>query len=60
MLSILPEVDVAMVEDVSLDIDIVEALRGQDHPHIIASIKQGDHLGEEVDIGHLISIKDAD
>lgn len=60
MLSILPEVNVAMVEDVSLNIDVMEALRGQDHAHIIASIKQGDHLGEEVDVCHLISIKDAD
>ena len=59
MLSVLPEVDVAMVEDVSADVDIVEALRGQNHPHIISSIKQGDHLDKEVDIGHLISIKDA-
>ena len=60
MLSILPEVDVAMVENVGLHIDIVEALRGQHHPHITPGIKQGDHLGEEVDIGNLVSIEDAD
>lgn len=60
MLRILPEVDVAMVEDISLDIDIVKALWGQNHPHIIPSIKQGDHLGEEVHIGYLISIENAD
>ena len=60
MLSILPEVDVAMVEDVSPNIDIVKALWGQHHAHIIPSIKQGDHLGVEVDVGNLVSIKDAD
>ena len=60
MLSVLPEVDVAMVEDVGANIDIVEALWGQNHPHIISSIEQGDHLDKEVDIGHLISVKDAD
>ena len=59
MLSVLPEVNVAMVEDVRTDIHIVEALWGQDHPHIIPSIKQGDHLGEEIDVGDLVSIKDA-
>ena len=34
-LRILPEVDVAVVKDVSLDVDIVEALWGQDHAHIV-------------------------
>lgn len=60
MLRILPEVDVAMVEDICLHIDIVKTLWGQDHAHIVPSIKQGNHLGEEVHIGHLVSIKDAD
>lgn len=60
VLGILPEVDVAMVEDVSTHVDIVETLGRQNHADIVSSIKQGDHLDEEVEIGNLISIKDAD
>ena len=60
MLSVLPEVDVAMVEDVGTHIHIVEALRGQNHPHIVAGVEQGDHLDEEVEVGDLVSVKDAD
>ncbi|KAA6417671.1 MAG: hypothetical protein FRX49_12359 [Trebouxia sp. A1-2] len=53
MLSVLPKVNVAMIEDVSTDIDIVEALGGQNHANIIPSIEERDHLGEEIDIGNL-------
>ena len=53
MLSVLPEVDVAMVEDVSTDVDVVEALWGQNHAHIIPSVEEGDHLGEEINVCNL-------
>ena len=60
MLRVLPEVDVAMVEDVGTHVDIVEALGRKHHAYIIASIKQRNHLDEEVDVGDLIGVKDAD
>ena len=60
MLRVLPEVDVAMVEDVGTHVDIVEALGREHHAYIIARIKQRNHLDEEVDVGDLIGVKDAD
>ena len=57
MLGILPEIDVAMVEDVSSNIDVVEALGRENHADVISSIEEGDHLGIEVHIGDLISCK---
>lgn len=53
MLGILPEIDVAMVEDVGTNIDVVEALGRQHHANVISSIKQGNHLCKKVNIGNL-------
>ena len=53
MLSVLPKVDVAMVENVSTNIDIVEALWGQNHADVIPSVEEGDHFGEEINICNL-------
>jgi len=53
VLSVLPEVDVAMVKDVSTDIDIVEALWGQNHADIISSIKEGNHFCEKINVRNL-------
>ena len=36
MLCVLPEVDVAVVEDVGAHLDVVEALGRQHHAHVIA------------------------
>ena len=55
MLSILPEINVAMVEDVGPDIQVVEALGRKDHAHIITRIKEGDGLQVEIDVGDLRS-----
>ena len=57
MLSVLPEVDVGVVEDVRPLVEVVEGLRGQYHPYIIPSIKQRQSLEVEVLVGHLIGIK---
>lgn len=39
-LHVLPEVDVGVVEDVSVQVEIVEALRGEHHAHIVTAIKE--------------------
>lgn len=59
VLGILPEVDVGMVEHVRVQPQIMEALGGQDHAHIVAAIKQGDHLQKEVCVGHLQQVAGA-
>ena len=46
-LHVLPEVHVGVVEDVGMEVEVVEALRGQHHAHIItctATIVTGSHL----------------
>ena len=52
-LSILPELDVGVIEHVSAHIHVVEALRGQNHAHIIPRVEQRQHLQEEVSIADL-------
>ena len=47
-LHVLPEVDVGVVEDIGVQVEIVEALWRQYHPHIIAPIKERHRLQEEV------------
>lgn len=52
-LHVLPEVDVGVVEEVSIGVEIVESLWGQHHANILATVKQPDGLDEEVPAGHL-------
>ena len=52
-LHVLPEVHVGMVEDVAVQVEVVEALRGQHHAHIIAPVEQRQRLQEEFLAGHL-------
>ena len=44
----LPEVDVGVVEDVGVRVQVVEALRRQDHPDVVAAVEERDHLEEEL------------
>ena len=53
VLRILPELDVAVVEDVRAGVQVVEGLRRQHHAHIVARVKQRQRLQEEVRVGHL-------
>lgn len=38
-LHVLPEVHVAVIEDVGVEIEIVKALRAENHPDVVAAIK---------------------
>ena len=38
-LHVLPEVEIGVVEDVSVPVEVVKALRREDHGHIITTIK---------------------
>ncbi len=53
VLGVLPELDVAVVEDVRTGVQVVEGLGRQHHAHIVARVKQRQHLQEEVRVGHL-------
>ena len=53
MLRILPEVDVGMIEHISMQPEVVEALWGQNHAHIVSPIKQREGFEEKVWVGHL-------
>ena len=55
MLRILPELDVAVVEDIGMWVQVVEALWREDHAHIITGVKQWQGLQEEVRVGCLQS-----
>ena len=44
VLSILPELDVGVVEDVRIDVDVVVALGGEHHAHIVTPVKEGERL----------------
>lgn len=52
-LHVLPEVHVGVVEDVGVQVEVVEALRRQDHANVVATIKQRQGLQKEVLAGHL-------
>lgn len=39
VLGILPKLDVAVVEDIGGGVEVVERLRRQDHPHVVACIE---------------------
>ena len=47
-LHVLPEMDIGVVEDVRVQVEVVEALRGEDHAHIVTAIKQRQSLQEEL------------
>jgi hypothetical protein len=53
VLCILPEMDIGVVEDISPHAQIVEALGGEDHAHIVAGVKQRQRLQEKVRVCHL-------
>ena len=44
----LPEVHVGVVEDVRVRVEVVEALRREDHPDVVAAVEERDHLEEEL------------
>ena len=52
-LRVLPELHVAVVEDVGVRVDVVEALRREHHAHVVARVKQRQRLQEEVRDGDL-------
>ncbi len=55
VLRILPEMNIGVVEDVGPHAQIVEALGGEDHAHIVARVKQRQRLQEKVGVCHLQS-----
>ena len=52
-LHVFPEMDVGVVEEVSIGIQIVKGLGGQHHPHILPPIKQPQSAQKEVSPWHL-------
>jgi hypothetical protein len=42
-----------VVEDVGVQVEVVEALRGEHHAHVVAAVEQRQRLDEEVLAGHL-------
>ena len=49
-----------MIEDIGRAINVVEALGGQGHCHVIAAVKEGHHLQEELLRANLIGIENRD
>lgn len=58
-LHVLPELAVGVVEDVCVVVQVVEALRGQHHAHIVTAVKQRQRAQEELWLCHLVRVKDA-
>ena len=52
-LHVLPEVDVLVIEDVAVQVEVVEALGGENHAHIVTAIHHRQHLEEEGGVCHL-------
>ena len=59
-LHVLPELQVGVVEDVAVAVQVGEALRRQHHRHVIARVEQRQRAQEEVRLGDLVRVKDAD
>lgn len=47
-----------MIEDVRVGVQVVEALRGQHHCHVIAAVEERHRAEEEVLLGDLVRVKD--
>lgn len=43
-LHVLPEVHVAVIEDVGVEVEIVEALRAENHSDVVAAVKKRQRL----------------
>jgi len=52
-LHVLPEVDIGMVEDVGVQVEVVEALRAEDHADVVARVEQRQRLQVEARRRHL-------
>ena len=55
VLGVLPKLNVSVIEDVLVGVHVVERLWGQNHAHIIPSVEERDHLGEEINVCNLQS-----
>ena len=52
-LHVLPEVHIGVVEDVGMQVEVVEALRGEHHAHVVAAVEEVQRLEVEAGGRHL-------